>query len=223
MKIHRPVSSVGRRVRASTVCLIILAILVPTAAPAQQPDLAFDLVLGTAVPLGNTDETSSGGLAIGFGIQHRLSGRWALTTDFQYTTFGQDASPASGPGTGTDLDIWRITFGPAVRLTNPGSPWILSVRAGLGLAGIKSGDLPPGSQEPQEPRTGGLDEDVFSLTGGFELSREVGSSFFPFLRMQADTYSLGRSLFGLALLNPAVPVSGSLRGASVVVGVRLEL
>ena len=97
------------------------------------------------------------------------------------------------------------------------------MRAGLGLAGIKSGDLPPGSQEPQEPRTGGLDEDVFSLTGGLELSRDIASSFLPFLRMQADTYALGRSLFGLALLNPAVPVSGSLRSVSVEVGFRLEL
>lgn len=197
--------------------------LLPSIALAQQPDLAFDLALGTAVPFGNTDETSSGGLAIGFGIQHRLSGRWALATDFQHTTYGEDTSPASGQGTGTDLDIWRVTIGPAVRLTNPGSPWILSVRAGLGLAGIKSGDLPPGSQEPHEPLNGGLDEDVFSLTGGLELSRDIAPSYFPFLRLQADTYSLGDNLFGLSLLNPAVPNSGSLSGLSIQAGFRLEL
>lgn len=210
--------------------LAILLAFAPRAAEAQQVGLAADLVGGPALPVGNTARASGAGMSVGFGILHRLGSRVHLTTDFALSRhWDGEASPSaedqmSGTfGTTTDLDMWRATVGLMVRVTDDASPWRLRVRGGFGVAGIGSGALPPGSQEPTERSTEGLNEDVVALTGGLELSRSAGSgsSFEPFVRIQADAYDLKDWLVGLALLNPEIPRSGWLVSVPVQVGVRI--
>ncbi|MFW6084555.1 MAG: hypothetical protein ACODAA_05020 [Gemmatimonadota bacterium] len=173
-------------------------------------------------------QTTGTGLTAGFGILHRLGNRVHLTTDFQLSHYWDGRSAPSAEdqmlgnfGSTTDIDMWRATVGLMVRLTNTGSKWELNARGGFGVAGIGSGPLPPGSQEPTEPPTTGLNEDVVAWTGGLELSRHLDTSFVPFVRVQADAYALGDWLIGLALLNPEVPRSGWLVGVPVQVGFRV--
>lgn len=208
----------------------ILLTVVPRVAEAQQLGLAVDVVAGPALAVGNTARASGTGMSVGFGVLHRLGGRVQLTTDFALSRhWDGEASPSaedqlSGTfGTTTDLDMWRATVGLMVRVTSDASPWRLRVRGGFGVAGIGSGALPPGSQEPTEPQTEGLNEDVVALTGGLEASRLLGSdsSFEPFVRIQADAYDLGDWLVGLALLNPEIPPSGWLVSVPVQAGVRI--
>lgn len=226
-----PTRSGSLRMGVGKLCAFtILLAFVPRAAEAQQLGLAVDVVTGPAFAVGNTARASGTGLSAGFGILHRLGDRVYLTTDFALTHhWDGEASPSaedqmSGAfGTTTDLDIWRATVGLMVRVTGDSSPWRLRVRAGFGVAGIGSGALPPGSQESTEPSTEGLNEDVVALTGGVELSRAPGSgsSFEPFVRIQADAYDLKDWLVGLALLNPEIPRSGWLVSVPVQVGVRI--
>lgn len=172
---------------------------------------------------GNTARASGNGGAIGAGISHRISDRIALTTDLYLSKFYDGVSPAEGFGTSTDISVWRITVGPTLRLTNTTSTWGLSARAGIGIAGVRSGPLPQGpSQEPQEPRNAGLNEDVFALTGGFELSRDVGWAFVPFIRAQFDLYDMKHFLLGLSSLDPDIPINGPLHAFSLQAGIRLE-
>lgn len=210
---------------------VVLLMVIPRAAEAQQLGLAVDVVAGPALAVGNTATASGTGMSIGFGILHRLGGRVHLTTDFALSRhWDGEASPSaeeqiSGTfGTTTDLDMWRATVGLMVRMTSDASPWRLMVRGGFGVAGIGSGALPPGSQEPTEPPTKGLNEDVVALTGGLEVSRSPGpgSSFEPFVRIQADAYDLGDWLVGLALLNPEIPPSGWLVSVPVQAGIRIR-
>jgi hypothetical protein len=202
----------------------------PRAAEAQQLGLAVDVVAGPALAVGNTARASGTGMSVSFGILHRLGSRVHLTTDFALSHhWDGEATPSPEDqvagmfGTTTDLDMWRATVGFMVRVTSDASPWRLRVRGGFGVAGIGSGALPPGSQEPTEPATEGLNEDVVALTGGLELSRSPGSgSFFePFVRIQADAYDLKHWLVGLALLNPEIPPSGWLIAIPLQVGVRI--
>jgi hypothetical protein len=192
-----------------------------TPADAQEPDLAIDGVVGAALPTGNAARASGAGVSFGFGIPHRLGGRLTLTTDVQLSRFYDGVSEQEGFGSSTDLRIWRITIGPALLLTSPRSDWRLRARAGLGIAGVRSGRLPPGSQEPQEPRDGGLNEDVFALTGGFELSRDFAARYTPFLRAQFDLYDMKHFMLGLSFLNPDIPPNGPLHAYSVQAGIRL--
>jgi len=204
---------------------LVLIQLLAHASPlhAQQPDLAIDLLGGLAIPSGNTARATGSGGSIGAGIQHRISSRLAITTDLRLSRFYDGLSEQEGFGSSTDLRIWRITVGTALRLTSPDSRWLLSARAGIGVAGIRSGPLPPGSQEPQESPTEGLNEDVFALTGGLELSRYLGSRYVPFLRTQFDLYDTKHFLLGLAYLDPEnIPRNGPLHAFGVEVGVRLE-
>lgn len=217
--------------RVGVLCVsVVLLMVVPRAAEAQQLGLAVDVVAGPVLPVGNTARASGTGISAGFGILHRLGGRVHLTTDFALSRhWDGEASPSAEDqmagtfGTTTDLDIWRATVGLMVRVTSDASPWRLRVRGGFGVAGIGSGALPPGSQEPTEPATAGLNEDVVALTGGLELSRSPGSgsTFEPFVRIQADAYDLKDWLIGLALLNPEIPPSGWLVSVPVQVGVRI--
>lgn len=191
-------------------------------AAAQEPDLALDAVVGAALPTGNTARASGTGGSFGFGIQHRLGGRFVLTTDVQLSRFYDGVSEDEGFGSSTDLRIWRITIGPAVRLTSRRSDWRLRARAGIGIAGVRSGRLPPGSQEPQEARDEGLNEDVFALTAGLELSRDPGGRHSPFVRAQFDLYDMKHFLLGLALLDPDIPPNGPLHAYSIQAGMRLR-
>lgn len=210
--------------------VIVLLAVVTRVAEAQQRGLAVDVVAGPAFAVSNTAEASGTGVSVGFGILHRLGGRVHLTTDFALSRhWDGEASPSaedqmSGTfGTTTDLDTWRATVGLMVRVTSDASPWRLRVRGGFGVAGIGSGALPPGSQEPTEPPTEGLNEDVVALTGGLEVSRSPGSgsSVEPFVRIEADAYDLKDWLVGLALLNPEIPPSGWLVSVPVQAGVRI--
>lgn len=193
-----------------------------SAAAQEQPDLAADVLVGAVLPTGNTARASGTGGSVGFGLMHRLGGRFSLTTDVQLTRFYDGVSEEEGFGTSTDISIWRITVGPALLLTSPASDWRLRIRAGLGIAGVRSGRLPPGSQEPQEARDEGLNEDVFSLTGGFEMSRPFASRFVPFARAQFDLYDMKHFLLGLSLLDQDIPRNGPLHSFSVQAGLRVE-
>lgn len=195
---------------------------------AQERGLAFDVTVGPALPLGNLATASGSGATVGFGVQHRLGMRLRLTTDFELSHFWDghptptSADQMSGDfGSTTDLKIWRATAGLVLRATRVDAPWELNIRGGIGVAGIGSGPLPPGSQEPTESATEGLNEDVLALTGGVELGRPLASSSFtPFVRVNVDAYALGDKLVGLAILNPEIPASGWLASVPIRIGVR---
>lgn len=195
----------------------------PDAATAQQqPDLAFDVLAGAVLPTGNSARASGTGGSVGFGLTHRLGGRLSLTTDVHFARFYDGVSEEAGFGASTDISIWRITVGPALLLTSSVSDWRIRVRAGLGLARVRSGRLPPGSQEPQEARDEGLNEEVFALTGGFEASRHFASRYVPFVRSQFDLYDMKHFLLGLSLLDPEIPPNGPLHAFSLQAGLRVE-
>lgn len=202
---------------------LALAVLViaPCHLGAQQPDLSVEVLGGVAVPSGNTARVSGTGGAVGFGVRHRIGRAAALTTDVQLSRFYDGVSESEGFGSTTDLRVWRITVGAAFRVTNPRSAWEFDVRTGIGMAGVRSGRLPPGrSQEPQEAPDAGLNEDVFAFTTGFDLIRQFDGNYAPFFRAQFDLYDMKHFLLGLAPLHPEMPGDGPLHAFSFQAGVR---
>lgn len=215
--------SARRWPRDAAVFITCVLLLGTFASPgvAQEPvaDLSLDLLGGITVPIGDAAKVAGTGPLLAIGLNHRISERFSLTTEFHHSEFTQDGLRVVE---GTDIGLSRVSLGAELSLGASESNWPASSRIGAGLTRVGTNPAlrPPGTDGRSSITK--INTDSFTLTGAVQVGRRLGA-LTPFVRTQVEVHFIGSNLGRLRGLDDSIADSGPIIGIPVHFGVRFSL
>lgn len=221
---------ISRMQSSSRGLLSLVVALLAAAGPglAQTADrdshFSIDIAGGFLVPVGTSAKVSESGVNLVIGFGHRFGQRFLVTSQFELAAFNDARSTGTlSTQATTEINLFRSSVGLEFLLSSPASPWQFSTRVSTGIGHVKSGGLPPRDLGFETRRVLiRLNADVFTLAGGFQVGRTLGSVT-PFVRAETVFYFMGTNIGPLRGLDDSISRSESLIGFPIQVGLRFRL
>lgn len=166
-------------IRRATSILGLVAVAAAVFASAASAQFTINARAGLGVPTGTIADSDNAvlgvgaesGLALGAGFGIGLGDRWTLRVNGDLTSHSTEASSGTA---GPDVDVLHFIAGLGYLLTDPNSPFYVSVNAG---AGLMSFDIDAPSVDA---------ETYFAINAGAEIGYWVSDNLAIFASPQGD-------------------------------------